>query len=72
MEKRCGLALQSPDNILDAARASDTGPESTQAEGTGTTTSLPERLREIDGLKSQGIITEDEYQQLRQQALGIQ
>jgi hypothetical protein len=33
---------------------------------------LPERLREIDGLKSQGIITEDEDQQLRQQALGIQ
>ena len=72
VEKRCGLALQSPDDILDAARASDTGPESTQAEGTATTTSLPERLREIDGLKSQGIITEDEYQQLRQQALGIQ
>ncbi|MDB0052025.1 SHOCT domain-containing protein [Gammaproteobacteria bacterium] len=48
------------------------GPESTQAEGTATTVSLPERLREIDSLKSQGIITEDEYQQLKQQALGIQ
>ncbi len=64
-------ALQSPDDILDAARASDMGPESTQAEGTATTVSLPERLREIDSLKSQGIITEDEYQQLKQQALEI-
>ena len=48
------------------------GPESTQAEGAAITVSLSERLREIDSLKFQGIITEDEYQQLKQQALGIQ
>lgn len=71
VEKRCGLALQSPDEMLEAARAIDVGLEEIQAEGAPINTSLSERLREIDDLKAQGLITGDEYQQLRQRALGI-
>tara|TARA_B110000879_G_C11066450_1_gene468856 strand:+ start:789 stop:1124 length:336 start_codon:yes stop_codon:yes gene_type:complete len=71
VEKRCGLALQSPDEMLEAARAIDVGLEEIQAEGAAINTSLSERLREIDDLKAQGLITGDEYQQLRQRALGI-
>ncbi|MDB2444185.1 SHOCT domain-containing protein [Gammaproteobacteria bacterium] len=71
VEKRCALALQSPDEILEEARATDAAVEEMQAEGSDIDTPLSDRLREIDDLKTQGLITEEEYQQLRQQALGI-
>ena len=69
VEKRCGLALRSPDDILDAARDAETAQ---QAEDTPVITDLAQRLRELDELKEQGLITEEEHNQLREQALGIQ
>ncbi len=71
VEKRCNLALQSPDEILDAARNADDGTDEVSADGAPITTNLAERLRELDALKEQGLIDEGEYQQLRQQALGL-
>ena len=72
VEKRCGLALQSPDEILDAARESETEAEEASVDGTRVNTNLSERLRELDELMEQGLISEDEHQLLRRQALGIQ
>jgi hypothetical protein len=68
IEKRCGLALRSPDEILDAARDAET----VQAEDSPAITDLAQRLRELDELREQGLITENEHRQLRDQALGIQ
>ena len=70
VEKRCGVAVRSPDEILDAAREADGEPA--LAEDTPVITDLAQRLRELDELKEQGLITEDEHQQLREQTLGIQ
>jgi hypothetical protein len=70
VEKRCGVALRSPDEILDAARRADA--ETAQAEDSPVATDLAQRLRELDELKEQGLITEEEHEQLREQALGIQ
>lgn len=68
VEKRCSLALQSPDEILDAARAADEA----AADASGTVTpDLAERLRELDDLKQRGLISEEEHQELRKQALGL-
>lgn len=72
VEKRCGLSLQSPDEILNAARDAEDGAEETQVSDVQNSTGLAERLRELDDLQEQGLITEDEFQQLRQRALGIQ
>lgn len=72
VEKRCNLALQSPDEILDAARNADENDTDEQTGGQSVTTSLADRLRELDDLKEQGLIDEAEHQQLRQRALGIE
>ncbi len=70
VQKRCGLAMQSPDEILDAAREADLAQEVSNEEES--VTPLSERLRELDSLLEEGVISEEEHQAARQRALGIQ
>ena len=67
-QKRCSINMQSPDEILSAAREADAGGEDEEA---GATTSLTERLQELQSLREQELITEEEYTAARQSALEI-
>lgn len=66
VQKNCSLDFQSPDEILNAAREADThvAEESTES-------LLADRLRELESLRDQGLISEEEYQGARQRALGL-
>jgi len=64
IQKRCGLDLRSPEEILNAARDADVR----GIEGTATVP-LADRLHELDELKEQGLISEEEYKAARQRAL---
>ena len=61
VEKSCNLNMQSPDEILSAAKEADD-------KATKTT---KERLVELDSLLNEGVITEEEYESARKAALGI-
>jgi len=69
-QKNCSIAMQSPDQILDAARASSSGDA---APASGSTPSpgksLSDQLRELDSLFQDKLITEAEYQAARARAL---
>ncbi|MGJ8689734.1 MAG: SHOCT domain-containing protein [Gammaproteobacteria bacterium] len=66
-QKSCGIIRRSPDQILDAAREADAATEGLES----SSTSLADRLRELDDLHDQGLISDEEYQVARQRALGI-
>lgn len=66
-QKSCGIVRQSPDEILDAARKADATSEG-QAESTS---SLADRLRELESLHSEGLINDEEYRSARARALEL-
>jgi hypothetical protein len=88
VQKRCGLAMQSPDEIVKAARkageqSTESADQSTSvgenlpdaptqtATGTKESTPLSERLRELQKLREDGLITEKDYEAAKQKALDI-
>ena len=66
-QKSCGINRQSPDEILDAAREADAAGENQDV----APTNLADRLRELDDLHNQKLISDEEYQTARARALGI-
>ena len=73
-QKRCGLAMQSPDEIVNAAKKAgeqSTEPPDQTVTETKKSTPLSERLRELLKLKEDGLITEEDYEAAKQKALDI-
>lgn len=70
-QKNCSIVMQSPDQILDAARnASTQGVEPVIPPSPAETrTNLSDQLRELDALFQEKLITEEEYQAARARAL---
>jgi hypothetical protein len=70
-QNNCSIAMQSPDQILDAARSADTQNAETieTPSPDRPTKSLSEQLREIDSLFKEKLITEEEYRAARARAL---
>lgn len=68
VEKSCNINMRSPDEILESARRSDQGqPVATeQSQRAG---SLSARLRELDQLRQDGVLSEEEYNAARQRVL---
>ena len=60
------VASASPDEIITAAAEADNNNS-----GNDTAVGVGGRLSELDGLREQGLISEEEYQAARQRALGI-
>ena len=67
VQKRCNLAYQSPDDILNAAREAD----AQAAETSDGDRPLADRLRELEELHSDGLISDEEYQAARERALDL-
>ncbi len=63
VEKSCNIALRSPDEILEDARASEKD-GSDESE-------LGIKLKELETLRDDGAISEEEYEAARKSALGI-
>lgn len=68
-EKRCNLAMQSPDEILDAASRNL---ETEAIVSPSTDSALAIRLKELEDLRKMELISEEEYNRARSAALGIQ
>lgn len=69
-EKRCNIAMRSPDEIMNAASRQE------QMNTSGSTvisneSDIAARLQELDDLLKMELITEDEYNRARSNALGI-
>ena len=69
-QKRCNIAMQSPDEILNAAADVDNS-NSTTSNSTAPESDLTKKLQQLDDLKKQGRITEEEYTKARARALDI-
>ena len=73
-QKRCNIALQSPDEILTAAAENAANVSSGRLGSTetpGTESQLTHKLLELDALKEKGLISDDEHAKARANALGI-
>jgi hypothetical protein len=68
VEKSCNINIRSPDQILESARRADQGGPA-ETEPTAGAGSLSTRLRELDQLRQDGVLNEDEYNAARQRAL---
>ncbi|MDO8907548.1 MAG: hypothetical protein Q7W55_03495 [Pseudohongiella sp.] len=67
-EKRCNLAMRSPDEILNAASQSQPPEAGVAPVNEG---ALAARLKELEDLRKMELISEDEYNRARTSALGI-
>jgi hypothetical protein len=68
VEKSCNINMRSPDEILESAREAEQSlPATTQQ--TQVSGSLSARLRELDQLRQEGLLSDDEYNAARQRAL---
>ena len=64
VDKSCNISARSPDEILTAAAEADNN-------NPGNDAPVGDRLSELNDLREQGLISEEEYQAARQRALGI-
>ncbi|XOV86103.1 MAG: metal ABC transporter ATP-binding protein [Pseudomonadota bacterium] len=76
-QKRCAINMVSPDEILASAAEKDKGREGgadlmpAQAQDSAKQSELELKLKELEDLKTRGVITDDEYNKARASALGI-
>ncbi len=68
VEKRCNINMQSPDDILDAARRAEREQSTTQSSAPEAG-SMSARLRELEQLHKDGVLSDEEYNAARQRVL---
>lgn len=69
VSKSCNIAMQSPDEMLESARLANSEPSSATPHTSPGASTLSTRLRELDQLRRDGVLSEDEYNTARQRAL---
>ena len=69
VEKSCNINMQSPDDILESARRAERSGQAPETSNTPSNASMSERLRELDQLRQDGVLTDDEYQSARSRVL---
>jgi len=65
VEKNCNIASKSPDELMESARIADEAQKEVEE------SELSGKLKELEVLKEDGAIKEEEYQAARKSALGI-
>lgn len=69
VERSCNIAMQSPDEILESARRADRDGQGPDEVNSSEEASVSGRLHELDQLRQEGILTEEQYQSARSRIL---